>query len=69
MVGTIHLDCRGLVHRYENGAWYQCEVLKTIKSDFEPAFRQSGQIQKENLKMLLFHRCIRAVVKVLAPMI
>ncbi len=70
MIGTINLDYRSLVHHFENGVWmYGCESIKDLKSDMEDTLSKSIEIAPEMLKTNLLQRFIRAVVRILAPIL
>ena len=70
MIGTINLDYRSLVHHFENGVWmYDCESIKDLKSDMEETLSKSIEVTPEMLKTNLLQRFIRAVVRILAPML
>lgn len=69
MAGSINLDYRSLVHHYENGIWlYKCEVIDDIKNDFLQTFEKSQRVIDKDLKTDLFHRFIRATLKLFAPL-
>lgn len=70
MIGTINLDYRSLVHHFENGVWmYQCEAIKSLKSDIESTLKKTVEITPAMLKTNLLQRVIRAVVRIFAPML
>lgn len=70
IVGTINLDYRSLVHHFENGVWlYKHEVLKQIKDDMEGTMKQSLIMADELMEDSLLQRFIRAVVRVVSPML
>ena len=70
IVGTINLDYRSLVHHFENGVWmYNHEVLKDIKYDMDNTMEESIEITKGLIKDNLLQRFIRAVVRILSPLL
>lgn len=70
MIGTINLDYRSLVHHFENGVWmYQCDAVKSLKSDMENTFLKCIEVTPDMLKTKLLQRFICAVVRILAPML
>lgn len=70
IVGTINLDYRSLVHHFENGVWlYRHEVLTQIKDDMKETMKQSIPVTDDLIKDTLMQRFIRAVVKVVSPML
>ena len=70
MIGTINLDYRSLVHHFENGVWmYGCEAVSDIKKDIEDTLSKSIEITEDMLKTNIVNRFIRALVRVLAPML
>ena len=69
IVGTINLDYRSLVHHFENGVWmYNTTTIVDIKNDFEATLKKSIKIEKKMLKINIFKRFFRAVVRVFAPL-
>lgn len=70
MIGTINLDYRSLVHHFENGVWmYGCEAVWELKKDMENTISKSMEVTQEMLKTNLLQRFIRAVVRVVAPLL
>lgn len=70
MVGTINLDYRSLAHHFENGVWmYRCPCLEALKQDMEQVFAQSVEITPPMLKVGVWKRLFRALVRVFAPML
>ena len=70
MLGTINLDYRSLVHHFENGVWmYKTECLSDIKADLINTMEQSTEILPENIKINLFQKAIRAIVRIFAPLL
>lgn len=70
MVGTINLDYRSLVHHFENGVWlYNVDSIKDIKRDIDETLSKSIEIKKEMLKINIFNRFFRALVRIFAPML
>ncbi len=70
MIGTINLDYRSLVHHFENGVWmYQCDAVEALKKDIEKMFECSIEVTQDMLKVNIFQRMLRAIVRVFAPML
>lgn len=70
MIGTINLDYRSLVHHFENGVWmYRCEAVRALKMDMEDTLLKCIEVTPEMLKTNLWQRVIRAVVRIVAPML
>ena len=70
MVGTINMDYRSLVHHFENGVWiYKHRVIEDIKQDFLNTQEKSIKFELGMLKENVFHRFIRAMVKVFSPLL
>ncbi len=70
IVGTINMDYRSLVHHFENGVWmYNHQVLGSVKQDIEATLNKSIEVDDEMIKNTLGQRFIRAVVRVLAPLL
>ena len=70
MIGTINLDYRSLVHHFENGVWmYRCDCIKDMKKDIEGTMEKSMEVTADMLKIGLFRRFFRSVVRIFAPML
>ncbi len=70
MIGTINLDYRSLVHHFENGVWlYNCDSIKDLKKDIEDTLEKSILITSDMLKVNIFVRFFRALVKIFAPLL
>ena len=70
MIGTINLDYRSLVHHFENGVWmYDCKAIWDLKTDIEDTLNKSIEITNVMLKTNLLQRFIRAVVRIVSPML
>ena len=70
MIGTINLDYRSLVHHFENGVWiYACKAIRDLKTDMEDTLNKSIEITNAMLKTSLLQRFIRALVRIVAPML
>lgn len=70
MIGTINLDYRSLVHHFENGVWmYGTDSIKELRKDMEDMLEKSIYVDEEQLKVSLFQRVLRAVVRFFAPML
>lgn len=69
MIGTVNMDYRSLVHHFENGVWiYKHKVLEDIKKDILETQDKSIEFEQSMLKENLWHRFIRAMVKVFSPL-
>ena len=69
MIGTINLDYRSLVHHFENGVWmYNCDSIKDMKRDIEETMAKSVEVTPEMLKMGLFTRLVRSIVRIFSPL-
>ena len=70
IIGTINLDYRSLTHHFENGVWvYDEKFVKTIKDDFIEIFDNSKLINEELSKVNIFKRVIRALLKMISPLL
>lgn len=70
MIGTINLDYRSLVHHFENGVWmYGTQSVSALKADMEDTLSKCIAIKEDTLKTNLLQRFIRAVVRIVAPML
>ena len=70
MIGTINLDYRSLTHHFENGVWfYDKEFTKVVKKDFEGIFKKSILINNEKRKVNIFIRFLRALLKLISPLL
>lgn len=70
IVGTMNLDYRSLVHHFENGVWmYKHKVLEQVREDMEDTMNKSIEIREGLIKDTLLQRFIRALVRVLSPML
>lgn len=70
IVGTINMDYRSLVHHFENGIWlYNHQVLSQIKDDIEATLVQSIEVTDEHIKNTWGQRLIRALVRILSPLL
>lgn len=70
MIGTINLDYRSLVHHFENGVWmYGTQSVSALKADMEDTLSKCIAIKEDTLKTNLLERFIRAVVRIVAPML
>ncbi len=70
MIGTINMDYRSLVHHFENGVWmYKTECLNDVKADMLDTMDKSIFISPSSIKPRLLQRCLRALVKVCAPLL
>ena len=69
-VGTVNLDYRSLYLHFECGVWLcDAPVLDSIKKDFENTFEQCACVDKESERVNIVRRVIRAILKVMAPLI
>lgn len=70
IIGTINLDYRSLTHHFENGVWlYDEETIKIIKEDFEEIFIKSELINKTKQKINIFKKLLRALLKLILPLL
>ena len=70
IIGTINLDYRSLTHHFENGVWlYDEETIKIIKEDFEKIFIKSELINKTKQKINIFKKLLRALLKLISPLL
>ncbi|MGN0695233.1 MAG: cardiolipin synthase [Oscillospiraceae bacterium] len=70
IVGTVNLDYRSLVHHFENGVWlYKHEVLGQIREDMLSTMEQSISVGDDMIKNTVPQRIIRALVRVLSPLL
>ena len=58
------------MHHFENGVWlYNVDSIKDIKRDIDETLSKSIEIKKEMLKINIFNRFFRALVRIFAPML
>ena len=70
IIGTVNLDYRSLVHHFENGIWmYNCKSIENIKKDMEETINKSIKIEKSTIKINIFKRILRSLVKIFAPLL
>lgn len=70
IVGTSNLDYRSLVHNFENNVWlYQHDVLTQIKEDVNQTMDVSIAVDETTVKDNLYQNFVRALVRVLAPLL
>ena len=70
IVGTINMDYRSLVHHFENGIWlYNHQVLSQVKTDIELTLEQSIEVTEEHIRNTWGQRLIRALVRILSPLL
>ena len=70
MIGTINLDYRSLTHHFENGVWfYDKEFTKVVKEDFINTFNKSILVNEEKRKVNIFIRFLRALLKLISPLL
>ena len=70
MIGTINLDYRSLTHHFENGVWfYDEEFTKVVKEDFINTFNKSILVNEEKRKVNIFIRFLRALLKLISPLL
>ena len=70
IIGTINLDYRSLTHHFENGVWlYDEEFIKEVKGDFQNVFNKSTLINENHKKVNIFKRVIRALLKIISPLL
>ena len=70
MVGTINLDHRSLVHHFENGVWmYRCECIREIEKDFNETLEKCIAVERTSLRVNIFKRGLRAVIRLFATLL
>ncbi|MBE5742329.1 MAG: hypothetical protein E7360_03290 [Clostridiales bacterium] len=70
MIGTINLDYRSLVHHFENGVWmYNTDCLPKIKEDILSTINESNLIEEEKIKVNIFQKLLRGIVRIFAPLL
>lgn len=70
IIGTINLDYRSLTHHFENGVWiYDEAIIKDLKGDFNDMFLKSNLINENSKKVNIFKRFIRALLKMISPLL
>lgn len=70
VIGTINLDYRSLVHHYENAVFlYKSPTILDGKRDFLEALSLSQEINDNNLHFRWYHKLIKSLVEVFAPML
>lgn len=70
IIGTINLDYRSLTHHFENGVWvYDKEFIKNVKKDFEEMFEVSQDLNGNKRKVNIFKRVLRALLKMISPLL
>ncbi|MBQ8394160.1 MAG: cardiolipin synthase [Clostridia bacterium] len=70
MVGTINLDHRSLVHHFENGVWmYRCGCIADIERDFNETAAKSIAVEKSALRVNIFKRALRSVIRIFATLL
>lgn len=70
IIGTINLDYRSLTHHFENGVWFcDKEIVKEIKDDFNEMFEKSILINNKKYKVNVFKRVLRALLKLISPLL
>ena len=70
IIGTVNLDYRSLTHHFENGVWiYNDPVLKDLKNDLIKTMDDSILLNDNEIKVNVFRRIIRAILKIFAPLL
>lgn len=70
IVGTSNLDYRSLVHNFENNVWlYKHDVLTQIKEDMNNTMEISIAVDDTTVKDNMIQNVVRALVRVLAPLL
>ncbi|MGM9969913.1 MAG: cardiolipin synthase [Anaeroplasma sp.] len=68
IIGTINLDYRSLTHHFENGVWiYDHELICIVKQDFIDIIGKSQLLV--NKKVKIYRRFIRALLKIISPLL
>ena len=70
LVGTINLDYRSLVHHYEDAVWiYGSPTVVLAREEYMKTLSVSRKIEKEEAKLTMPERLLRAAVKLFAPLL
>ena len=70
MIGTINLDYRSLTHHFENGVWiYNDNVIIDMKNDYINTLKKCIFMNDEKLKVNIFKKIIRSIVKIFSPLL
>lgn len=71
IVGTVNLDYRSLVHHFECAVWtYNSPCVEDMRCDFVNMIEnETIEISKEKAKQPLFHRIIKNIVNIFAPLL
>lgn len=70
IIGTINLDYRSLTHHFENGVWfYDNQFVEEVKEDFEWMFKKSILVNNEKRKVNIFKKILRALLKLISPLL
>ena len=70
IIGTINLDYRSLTHHFENGVWiYDEKFIKTMKEDFIETLNKSENSTLISYKANIFKRFLRALLKLISPLL
>lgn len=69
-VGAINLDYRSLYTHFENGCYfYQGNIIKTIKDDFNKTLEDSREVILVDLKKNFFERIIQIFLNLFSPLL
>ena len=70
IIGTINLDYRSLTHHFENGVWiYDKEFIKNVKDDFNKTLSECNIIENKYIKINIFRKLLRALLKMISPLL
>lgn len=70
IIGTVNLDYRSLTDHFENGVWiYNDPVLKDLKNDLIKTMDDSILLNDNEIKVNVFKKIIRAILKIFAPLL
>lgn len=69
-VGAVNLDYRSLYTHFENGCYfYQGNIIKTMKRDFDETVASSREISKLDIKNNFFKLLWEAILNLFAPLL
>lgn len=70
-IGTVNMDYRSLYHHFECGVWlYKNKAVMELKDDFNKTLEKCQLISyDESMKVTLFNRIMRGVLRLVAPLL
>ena len=70
LVGTVNLDCRSLVHNFENALWiYGSPEIMDMRDGFIETISKSREIGKKEARLNIVERVVRILVRMFAPLL